>query len=338
MNFGKIDRVALFGGSQLMGSLCRTLNKRDLKVAVFTGLRHLEGAVDADGTSLRQLTESLEIPAYSIDDINAAPELVAFVTPQTIGLALGAAWVFEPETVRLFEGKLLDFMGIALPQYRGGAHYSWQILRQNRMGACNLQVIHGGANTFHRGEIIKHSTYFFPTSARIPQDYFDAAIPQEMAFLESFFDEVEQQKEFSIQPLQEDFSSYYPFLYTRKHGWINWQWDTDELERFICAFDTPYDGASTLLDGQRVFLKSAFSEMSEGNFHPFQTGLIYRKTDQAVFVASRKGALVIQNITDENGQNVMNQVQVGQRFYTPQSILDEAMMFEAVYDARGLKK
>ncbi len=317
-----------------MGALCEKL--RSVELRIFTAPRHLDGIINTSGQTLRQLVHQLDIPYYTTDDINNCSELAEFVTPSTLGLALGAAWIFESSTAQLFSGKLLDFMGIHLPQYRGGAHYSWQILRGDKIGACNLQIIHGGEATFHKGEIIKHHTYFFPPSARIPQDYFDAAISHELVFLLEFFEEIAQQKEFTIQPLQEDFNSYYPFLYTRQHGYIDWRWHTDEIERFICAFDDPYDGASTFLGGQRMFLKSCHAEYGEGHFHPFQVGLIYRKADKTYFVATREGSLIIHSLKDESGQPMA--AQVGQRFYTPQTVLDEAMQFQAIYDAKGLKK
>jgi methionyl-tRNA formyltransferase len=338
LSFGHIDRVALFGGSWLMAALCRRLVQRDLDVMLFAGPRHLDDAVEKDGTTLRQVVEQLRVPYCSTEDINDEPALLDFVTPSTLGLALGAAWVFEKRLVGRFSGKLLDFMGIALPQYRGGAHYTWQILRKSRQGCCNLQVIHGGIETFHRGEIVKRKAYFFPTSVRIPQDYFDAAIPHELAFLEEFFDQVERGEAFEVQPLQESFSTYFPFLNTLRHGFIDWRWRTEEIERFICAFDSPYAGASTFVNGQRVYLKSCHAEYSDGAFHPFQSGLVYRKTDSALFVATRDGTLVVEQVLDEGGLDVLEEVELGHRLYTPLRYLEEAMIFQAVYGPEGIRE
>jgi methionyl-tRNA formyltransferase len=338
MNFGQIDRIALFGGSWLMAALCRRLVQHDLGLMLFTGPRHLDDPVEKDGTTLREVVEQLGIPYCSTEDINAEPTLLSFLSPSTLGLALGAAWIFEKELASRFNGKLLDFMGIALPQYRGGAHYTWQILRKNKQGCCNLQVIHGGIETFHQGEIIKRQEYFFSASARIPQDYFDAAIPHELAFLEEFFDEVAQGKDFELQPLQESFSTYFPFLYTLRHGFIDWRWSTEEIERFICAFGSPYAGASTFVNGQRVYLKNCHTEYSDGAFHPFQVGLVYRKTDDALFVATRDGTVVVKQVLDEEGLDVLENIELGQRLYTPQRYLEEAMMFQAVYGPEGIEE
>ena len=338
VNFGFIDRVALFGGSQLVGALCLSLARRGLSIILFSSMRHLDDAVEMDGSTLRQVVERLNIPYCSTDDINVEPALSGFVTLSTLGLAGGAAWVFEEQTAALFSGRLLDFMGIALPQYRGGAHHTWRILRKSRQGCCSLQVIHGGRETFHKGEIIKRREYTYPTSARIPQDYSDAATPQELAFLEEFLEQVAQGDDFELQPLQESFSTYFPFLYTLKHGFIDWSWGTEEIERFICAFDSPYVGASTFVEGQRVFLKNCYAEYSDGGFHPFLVGLVYRRTDGALYVATHDGTIVVRSVGGESGQNPLESIQLGQRFYTPRSVLEEALQFDAVYGTRGIQK
>ena len=320
-----------------MAALCRCLKRHELELTVFSSQRHLDDVVDHDRRTLRSILDELAIPYSSTDDINSEPGLREYVTPTTLGLALGAAWVFEKQTVELFQGKLLDFMGIALPEYRGGAHYSWQILRRNKLGCCNLQIIEGGHEAFHKGEIIKRQEYVFPSTVRIPQDYFDAAVPHEVAFLEEFFAEVAGQRDFERHSLQEDHSTYFPFLSTLNNGFINWSWRTEDIESFICAFDDPYAGASTFLNGERVFLKNCYAELGDGDFHPFQSGLVYRKTDKAIFVATAGGAIVVRSLSNETGGNMFAAIQPGVRFYTPQTILDQALQFNAVYDAGGLR-
>lgn len=337
VNFGKIDQIALFGGSWIMSGLCRNLSKGKLVVKLFSSQRYLVDVVEDSGSILRDIVSDLGIPFCSTEDINSEPELREYVTPTTLGLACGAAWMFQKQTVSLFNGKLLDFMGIALPKYRGGAHYSWQILTRNKIGCCNLQMVYGGSETFHLGDIIKRMEYFFPPSSRIPQDYFNAAIPNELLFLEEFIGEVERGESFSLQPLQESQSSYFPFLYTPKHGFIDWRWGTDEIERFICAFDNPYAGASTFLNENKISIKDCHAEYGEGTFHPFQAGLVYRKTDKELYVATRDGTIVVRSVASENDKEFIKCVKLGQRFYTPQSVLEDALQYSVVYGACGIK-
>ena len=47
---------------------------------------------------------------------------------------------------------------------------------------------------------------------------------------------------------------YYPRLSTKINGWIDWSWKPENLERFINAFDEPYEGAKTYLYNDEVYL------------------------------------------------------------------------------------
>jgi hypothetical protein len=84
-------------------------------------------------------------------------------------------------------------------------------------------------------------------------------------------------------------------------------------------------------------LKNCYAEYNDGSFHPFQAGLIYRKTEKAVYVATRNGAIVARSVTDESGDTCLPGLQLGQRFYTPPAALAAAMQYDAVYDAKGVQ-
>jgi methionyl-tRNA formyltransferase len=129
-------------------------------------------------------------------------------------------------------------------------------------------------------------------------------------------------------------STYWPRLSTDKHGFIDWGWSLSDVESFICAFDDPYAGAATFINSKKVRLKKCFADYNDGHFHPFQKGIVYRKSSDALFVAFEDGALVIRSIMDEKKMNVMNEISVGDRFFTPYKFLESAMQFRAIYSAK----
>jgi len=129
---------------------------------------------------------------------------------------------------------------------------------------------------------------------------------------------------------------YFPRLNTLKQGLINWNWDTNDIESFICAFDEPYAGASTFIDGKKVHLKECYSEFNDGPFHPFQAGLIYKIYSDAIFIATRSGTIIVRGVSDENGKNIIGKLRTGQRFFTPLKYLEDAMTFSAEYSAEGI--
>ncbi|MDD2671166.1 MAG: hypothetical protein PHG91_00565 [Syntrophales bacterium] len=341
MRFGHIDSIILFGGAPLLAEFALTVaGLGEFDLAVFSSERHLEEVIPARGEKLETILKDNSVPFYSSPDINSDPRIRPLITPNTLGIGLGETWSFDSDLIYRFGGRLLDFMGIRLPQYRGGAHYSWQILRKNRIGCCNLQIINEDMiqGVFDSGAIVKSREYFFPPCVRIPQDYFDHAVREEIDFLTEFLAEVRAGKEFSPFHVQENFSIYFPRLYTPKHGLIDWRWTAADIELFVCAFDEPYMGASTFLDGKRVFLKDCRLEFNDGPFHPFQKGLIYKKANRAVFAAAGEGTLVIRKISDENGADIFDLIGTGMRFYTPANYLEEAMLYRADYDSQGIKK
>jgi methionyl-tRNA formyltransferase len=339
LRFGRIGRITIFGGAPLTIELARCLKQKPYEVVVFSARRQLDEPVSREGETLEHSLRGEGIKYFCADDIGTDLHVREYVDCHTLGLGVGECWTFPRDLIELFGGRLLDFMGIPLPRYRGGAHYTWQILRGDRTGACNLQIINEQMvpGEFDSGAIVKSKQYVHPDSARTPQDYFDSAVKQEVAFLLEFLSEVAEGKEFSLSSLREDTSMLFPRLNTMKHGFINWTWKTQEIERFICAFDDPYAGASTFLQGKRVFLKHCSATYSDGAFHPFQAGLIYRTTDAGCYIAASDGSLLVRRVVDQHGDCIRSRLKPGDRFHTPLEQLEFAMSYAAQYDSKGLK-
>lgn len=341
---GPIDTLIFFCGPlSWLPDAARLARENGIKVYVFGVTRHLDDLFDPSSVphprTFRAVLEEEQIPYFHVADINTSEELKSVVTPKTMGLGIGEAYTFTRETLDLFEWRLYDFMIIRLPQYRGGAHSTWEILRGGRIGGWNVQQINeemipGG---YDSGEILKTREYLIPASARIPQDYFATADREGLALFKEFFAEVQAGASFPLAKVQENFALYFPRLYTLRHGWINWAWTAHEIERFICAFDEPYAGSSTYLHGKRVHLKSCQADTLDGTFHPFMAGLVYRTFGGKVFIATSNGSIIAERVLDEYSTDITADIKVGQRFYTPQAQLEESMMFSAEYGTEGLK-
>ena len=112
-----------------------------------------------------------------------------------------------------------------------------------------------------------------------------------------------------------------------------------DIERFICAFDAPYNGARTFInDGSKVILKRCFVSNKDGTFHPFQKGMIYRISDKLIFVATEEGSLVISQIFDFEGRDIFKEIKCGDRFFTPSEYLEKAKQYRAKYLPEGIKE
>jgi formyl transferase-like protein len=339
MKLGKVDNIILFGGSPILAEFAIYLkNSGKYSVSVFSCDRQLKEPATPAGESLGYVLKKKGISFYTSEDVCQDEKLNSLITSQTMGLGFGEVWTFDKTTIDKFGGKLFDFMGIPLPQYRGGAHYSWLIMRKNKKWACNVQIINEDMvqGVFDSGGIIKNKEYAFSTGAKVPQDYFDEAGKTELEFLKEFLLEIENDKDFSLVKMDEDKSIYFPRLYTLKHGFINWAWNAEDIVSFADAFDDPYAGISTFLGGRRVFLKKCYSEFKDGEFHPFQVGLIYKINEEGIYVAATNGTVIVKEVTEEDGNSIKSGIAQGERFFTPQKNIEESMQYNAVYDAKGI--
>lgn len=337
MKFKKITKLVLFGGSPVLLDFAQIASARDkYKIFVFSAKRHLEEKLPFEKKTLKKALQSLVRRVYKSDDINHNKKLVQLVDGKTLGVAFGASWTFSKKTVDLFnKNHLLDFMGIDLPRYRGGAHYSWQIMHGNRASVLNMQMVFGGTSEFHRGPVIFRNTYQNPRLAK-PLDYFLTNSKHQIDFFRRFLKAVENGVEFKIVKINESKSSHYPFLSTKMNGYINWSWNGKDIYLFINAFDDPYMGAKTFLGNKKVILKACLQQKQEENYHPFTSGIVVRVEKNYIYVATVGSLLKIGKVMDENNNSIS--VKLGDRFYTPYKHLDQSLQFRAVYDSKGLVK
>lgn len=338
MKIGQIKKIILFGGSNFLAEFARYLKKtKKFDVLVFSSKRHLEEVLWKENISLGEFLKKIDVQYFASKDINSEINLKKNVNKNTIGIAFGAAWIFKKKTVGLFEKyHLLDFMGIDLPRYRGGAHSTWQILHRNRVGVINLQIIEGDIDSFHKGKIIKRVAYKIPRGLKTPIEFYDNNIVVCRRFFRDFLSDLEKGSDFETKMLDETRSAYYPFLSTEINGLINWDWNGENISLFIDAFDEPYRGASTFLYEQKVYLKKCQMLPKEDNYHPYSSGLVIRKGTKSIFIATVGKLLKLDQVLNKNGINIIDNVQVGDKFYTPYKELDKSRSFKAVYNWKGL--
>jgi methionyl-tRNA formyltransferase len=334
MRFGNIDHLVLLGGGMLLASFAARAKELGWPVDVVTSPRHQHEPLDPLPTLLSAHLNSLAIHWMTSSDVNTDSDVHGMITPRTLALSLGAAWIFKPALIDRCEGRLLNVHGTRLPQDRGGGGYSWRILRNDRLGYGLIHLVDSGIDT---GTIVTYDEYLFPNACRTPADYREHALQRNMGMLDRFLTDVQVGREFSRISQPEYLSMYWPRLSTDQNGFVDWSWNLGDLEQFICAFDDPYAGAQTFVNDRKVRVKECFSIRSDGAFHPFQTGIVYRISAGALFIAAGQGSLVIARVTDDAGSDLVGSIRIGDRFHTPWEHLDAARRFRAVYTPSGLK-
>lgn len=331
MTFGKISNFIVIGGSSTALVVCRLVRRLGYPVAVFTGKRLLEESIG--DKSLGEALEAEGYPFRCVEDIHSCPELESQIGTATFVFSIGSPWLFSGALLEQLKGRFVNIHPVSIPRMDGGAHFSWQILMNSRIGATTIQMVRKGLN---RGELVHVSEYSFSGGARIPADYFRESEAHIHQTTEAFIHRLHRGECFT--PIQPDlrFRTFYPRLYTDRHGYIDWNMDVEEIERFICAFDKPYGGAMTFLEGRRIHLSDAWIDRSEGGFHSFMRGIVYRKRPDCLQIACRGGALLVHRVTDDGGCDCLGTVALGKRLHTPGELLERALRYEAVFDAQGI--
>ena len=340
MRYDPIEKIILFGGSLTIVGLAKWLKTESIEVKIYTSQRHSIEKLTKD-KNLEDLIKEINVPYVITEDINKENMLIEEITSNTMGIGIGEAWSFNSNIIKAFGGKLLDFMGIPLPRYRGGAHYTWMILADEKNNGMRLQVINEEMiqGVFDSGEIVDSIDYQMLETDTKPSNYFAREVNESIDFIKSFLEAARDGKEFDLKNIDESESLYLPRLYTDIHAWIDWRrWNANEIMRFIRAFDDPYMGARTTVNKQSIRLKEATLTSDSANYHPFQSGLIVRKHNNQVMICCCDGIVAISKVTDDHGNDLIESLNIGDRLFTPEDEIEKALNYSAVYDSSGLKE
>ena len=138
---GNIKKVILFGGSPTIVGISKWLISQKIELLVFTSPRHAKEVLAKDNQTLSKLLKKINVNYVITEDINKEKELLSHINDETLGIGIGEAWSFNQKIINKFSGKLIDFMGIPLPRYRGGAHYTWMIMKREKKNGTQKKKI-----------------------------------------------------------------------------------------------------------------------------------------------------------------------------------------------------
>lgn len=331
MNFGTIKKWLLVGGQDLVLEAASYLTKKSQDFKIVTGQRNLD-EVTNNG---KKLIENFRLSKFSYhvsDDVNTDKFVRKYIDENTILLSLSSPWIFKEKFINLFKGKSINLHEANLPLNRGGATLSWMIMMSQKESAS---VLHFITPKIDEGDIVSYCNYVFPSNCKIPDDYMTFISKKSLSLIKDFIGKVISENEFTIKLQNNEESSYWPRLNTEIQGFIDWNWDAKSIEKFIDAFDSPYSGSRTFLKNKKVILKKAFYSESK-KFHPFQRGIIYKKHKGNIHIACINGAIIVEEITDENNNKIFNNLKLGERFHTPIEFIEKGLNFRPVYSSKGL--
>ncbi len=324
-----IRRVIILGGGLMAEAAVEILRANGIEVIAFMGSRQI-GYTVADGSLYKDFLKHHGIEPIIVDRLEDSPvHFTELHCPGAMIMSLMGPFIIPVEVLDLFEGMVFNAHNHPLPQWRGGAVQTWQILAGERRGAT---CIHLASHQLDQGDVVFREDYVFPPEVRYPKDYNEYSHHRAAAGVAGFVRSIVAGEEIEVTPQDDAVSTYFPRLNTDAQGYIDWDWPGDEIERFVLAFSYALPGASTFARGRRMRIFDCHFVAGGDHAHGFFNGLIIRTDRENLVVACRGGHLVVprEHIGGEGSPRL------GDRLHTPREFLDKARLVRPIYSAGGL--
>ncbi len=258
----------------------------------------------------------------------------------TIFVSIGARYFFKKNTIeKFFQNNLVNFHGTRLPLDAGGGGFSWKIMREDRIDNQLVHMVDEGLDT---GPVIDNELSLFPKRCQIPIDFQVYNQKKFVDFYKNFLNKVKDGKYFKLKLQPNYLGRYNPRLNTETDGLINWDLNSYDLINFINAFDDPYKGASTFLNNGKhgkLYLKKVHLHGGDSSNHPYMSGIISRHDKNWIVVSTKsKHMILIEEVLNKNGKNIIKDLKAGDRFYTPYNEIEKSKKVKTIYNSKGLKK
>ncbi len=312
----------VFGGGVFVKYAVDIAKSVGWRVTLRTGERFLDGLENYD--------QDDDVTVFVGNSLTALMDQGGAPGKDDIGISFSAPWVIPKRVIDLFHGHFFNLHNQPLPRFLGAGGSSWNILMGDREGGSSIHLL---VPEIDAGSIFVSSKYVFPDSLIYPKDLDDYSIKQAIVLLKSWLPTLLKTGDPGSSVTNDDEKSeYWPRLNAKIHGWIDFSWSLEHIVSFCNAFSIPHKGAKTLLNEEVMYLsKVRISDQGE-KFHPFQTGLIYRKANNNLYVAHPDGALIIDDFKLESeGGKIM----LGDRLYTPVTLLEESLTQRIQYSPDG---
>ncbi len=328
-----IKRIIVFGGTSAAFFFISLAIKKGFEVVLITTPFRLSAKIDKNRT-FRDALSKKNITLIEVSGNLSKDLLEPYVDDYTIGISIVTFWIFNNEIIKLFHGNLFNYHGALLPEEKGGGTFTHKILSKFYDGGLNIHRVDLSLDT---GPIILEKRFQYPKECKKTIDFEEFKQNFEEELLDDFLSLVISGKQIDFCPQKKNDSFYFPLLNTKINGVIDWSWKCSDIDIFIKAFDDPYDGASTRYQNKLVHLKDSENINTDREFHPFQNGIIINKNNKGIYIASIGGILKVESIFDENNCNITDAVKLGERFYSPSSMIEHSMQEKARYGPLGLK-
>lgn len=325
----KIKKILFLGYTDILGELFEINNKLGIKSYVVTSTDQNKKIKNQNIIANTKTFNKLDPQFRSYIKKN-------FEIENTLFISLSARWIFKKDTINFLKQNLINFHSSRLPLDRGGATFSWQIMKGDRIHANSAHIVDESVDT---GPILFARESLYPHSCKIPVDFESFDKKKLKIFYTDLVKKIIKHKKILLKIQSEELSSYNPRINSSKDSWIDWNLNPYDLVNFINAFDEPYEGAKTFLNGNIVKIKSVHLTSSNSGYHPFMSGIVSRKNKNWLVVnVARSNSLIIEKVLNTKNKNILEKIKLGDRFFTYSNELSTAKAIRSRFNTFGLKK
>jgi methionyl-tRNA formyltransferase len=223
-----------------------------------------------------------------------------------------------------FEGRVLNLHPTILPKERGAAAYSWRILNGSNEISSTIHLIE---KKFDTGKIILQMEDELKIKLPRPIDFIKSTNKIYDLIMSELIDLIEINKPINLGQQNEMNNTYLQRLHTETNGAINWEWEINEIEKFIRAFSDPYPGAFTFVRDQKITILKAEIKNTE-SYHPLGYGKVLAKFDNGfVDIMCNGGTLNLKTVKLEgviNHSKPSDLLRNSDTLFTPNDVLQNA--------------
>ncbi len=320
-----LKNIFFLGSSPVFDELIKFNKNKKIKTTIITSSDQAKGLKKYSPLIYKKVDKNFKKKIKSLTKVE-----------NTLFISLGARWIFKKSDInKFFLNNLINFHGTRLPYNKGGATISWRILQGDKIENQLVHLVDGGIDT---GPILYSEKKIVSPECKTPKDYIDFYNKNFLTFYKSFISKILKKEKFNLINQSKYIGTYFPRLNKEISSWLDWNMDSLSLIRFINAFDEPYNGAKTFINNKTVYIKKAHLHANEPFTHPYSKGLVSRNDKKWLVVNSiDSNSILIEKILDKKGNNLLNKIKAGSRFYTPTNKLDQNYKKKILYTSRGLK-
>ena len=308
--------------------------KKKMKLFLFTEKIHLNKPTNNRILFKDFLIEN-QINYKTLKNINnEVNEIKGKLCPKSrnILLLVNCIWRINNKILNLFGKNAYNIHLGTLPNQVGAGGASWLRMIGARKSSISIHQLN---SDYDSGKILLSEDFSLKKDFSLNDYYFHVRKKEKKAY-EKFFDILIKNKLKLRKVSNKDFT-YMPRLNTLTHGFIDWSWGAKDIVNFINAFGRPYKGASTFIKKKKYFISEAKFLNYSIKFHPFQSGIVIKKTKKSLFIATSNGLVNIIDLKDEKGKKVsLDKINLGVRFFTPSKYLDASKMNTSLHTGKGI--